>query len=86
MQERDGLPAEIAIVVRSEHEILLADAAKQFFKKVEFDPGEPGAAVRLRPAGPASPVVSTRSSGSVDRRSREWRRSGSGNSPMPARP
>ena len=34
---------QIAIVVRSGQEILLADAAKQFFKKVEFDPGEHGA-------------------------------------------
>lgn len=57
VQERDDLPVQIAIVVRSGQEILLADAAKQFFKKVEFDPGEPGAALRLRPAGPASPVV-----------------------------
>lgn len=57
VQERDGLPAQIAIVVRSGQEILLADAAKQFFKKVEFDPGEQGTARRLRPAGPASPVV-----------------------------
>jgi uncharacterized protein (DUF433 family) len=57
VQERDGLPAQIAIVVRSGQEILLADAAKQFFKKVEFDPGEQGAIRRLRPAGPASPVV-----------------------------
>ena len=57
VQERDGLPAQIAIVVRSGQEILLADAAKQFFKKVEFDPGEHGAIRRLFPAGLASPVV-----------------------------
>ena len=57
VQERDGLPTQIAIVVRSGQEILLADAAKQFFKKVEFDPGEHGAIRRIFPAGQASPVV-----------------------------
>jgi len=56
-QERHGLPAPIAIVIRSGQQILLADAAKQFFKKVEFDPAENDAVSRLRPAGPASPVV-----------------------------
>ena len=39
VQERHDLPTPIAIVIRSGQEILLADAAKQFFKKVEFDPG-----------------------------------------------
>ena len=29
----------------------------RFFKKVEFDPGASGNALRIRPAGPASPVV-----------------------------
>ena len=29
----------------------------RFFKKVEFDPGATADALRLRPAGPASPVV-----------------------------
>jgi uncharacterized protein (DUF433 family) len=57
VQERDGLPSPIAIVIRSGQEILLADEAKQFLKKVEFDPGEQGAIRRLRPAGSASPVV-----------------------------
>lgn len=57
VQERHDLPTPIAIVVRSGQQILLADAAKQFFKKVEFDPSSPGAIQRLRPAGPASPVV-----------------------------
>lgn len=57
MQERHDLPTPIAIVVRSGQQILLADAAKQFFKKVEFDPSGPGPVQRLRPAGPASPVV-----------------------------
>lgn len=57
VQERYDLPASIAMVVRSGQQILLADAAKQFFKKVEFDPTSPGAILRIRPAGSASPVV-----------------------------
>ena len=56
VQERHDLPTPIAIVVRSGQQVLLADAAKQFFRKVEFDPSEE-AARRIRPAGPASPVV-----------------------------
>jgi uncharacterized protein (DUF433 family) len=35
----------------------LADEAKRFIKKVEFDPPENGDVRRLRPAGAASPVV-----------------------------
>lgn len=57
VQERHDLPTPIAIVVRSGQQVLLADAAKQFFKKVEFDPSSSGAIQRIRPAGPASPVV-----------------------------
>lgn len=57
-QERHDLPTSIAIVVRSGQQILLADPAKQFFKKVEFDAaGGSGEILRIRPAGPASPVV-----------------------------
>jgi len=55
VQERHETPAAIAIVIRSGQQILLAEDAKRFFKKVEFEPA--GEAVRLRPAGPASPVV-----------------------------
>lgn len=57
VQERHDLPTPIAIVIRSGQQILLADAAKQFFRKVEFDPAEHAEIRRLRPAGPASPVV-----------------------------
>lgn len=57
VQERNDLPSPIAIVVRSGQQILLADAAKQFFRKVEFDPSGSDAIHRIRPAGPASPVV-----------------------------
>lgn len=56
VQERHALPAPIAIVIRSGQQVLLADEAKQFFRKVEFDPAGQDA-TRLRPAGPASPVV-----------------------------
>ncbi len=57
VQERHDLPTSIAIVVRSGQEILLADAAKHFFRKIEFDPANPDAVYRIYPAGPASPVV-----------------------------
>lgn len=57
VQERHDLPTPIAIVVRSGQQVLLADPAKQFFRKVEFDPTGQGAINRIRPAGPASPVV-----------------------------
>jgi uncharacterized protein (DUF433 family) len=57
VQERTELPAAIAIVVRSGQQIMLADDANRFFKKVEFGPSERGDVQRLRPAGPASPVV-----------------------------
>ncbi|MFT3855610.1 MAG: DUF433 domain-containing protein [Ilumatobacteraceae bacterium] len=57
VQERAGLPAAIAIVVRSGQEVLLTDEAKRFFSKVEFEHAGGGEARRLRPAGLASPVV-----------------------------
>jgi uncharacterized protein (DUF433 family) len=57
LQEKNGIPQSIAIVVSSGQTILLADEARRFIKKVEFDPPEQGEVRRLRPAGPASPVV-----------------------------
>jgi uncharacterized protein (DUF433 family) len=57
VQEQTELPAAIAIVVRSGQQIMLADDANRFFKKVEFGPSAKGVVERLRPAGPASPVV-----------------------------
>jgi uncharacterized protein (DUF433 family) len=56
-QERAGLPAAIAIVVRSGQQLLLTDEARRFFSKVEFDHAGVGEARRLLPAGQASPVV-----------------------------
>jgi uncharacterized protein (DUF433 family) len=56
IQERNDLPSTIAIVVRSGQEIMLADGANRFFRKVEFDPRGRDAA-RVRPLGTVSPVV-----------------------------
>jgi uncharacterized protein (DUF433 family) len=57
LQEKADLPAAIAIVIRSGQEILMAPETNRFFKKVEFETGDGGAALRLSPAGTASPVV-----------------------------
>jgi uncharacterized protein (DUF433 family) len=57
VQERNDLPAPIAIVIRSGQQLLLADDANRFFRKVEFDPPEEGDVRRIRPAGSTSPVV-----------------------------
>lgn len=56
LQDKNDIPASIAIVIRSGQTVMLADEARRFLKKVEFDPPE-GGARRLYPAGPASPVV-----------------------------
>lgn len=58
LQEKNGLPSAIAIVVRSGQTVALTPEARRFYQKVEFDaPSSGEAARRLRPAGPASPVV-----------------------------
>lgn len=57
LQERTELPAASAMVIRSGQEILMTPETARFFKKVEFDPGSSGDALRIRPAGPTSPVV-----------------------------
>ena len=57
LQEKNGIPLAIAIVIRSGQQILLAQDARRFFKKVEFDPPGHGDVRRLHPAGLASPVV-----------------------------
>jgi hypothetical protein len=56
IQERNDLPSTIAIVVRSGQQIMLADGANRFFRKVEFDPRGRDAA-RVRPLARVSPVV-----------------------------
>lgn len=57
LQEKNDLPQSIALVISSGQTILLADEAKRFFRKIEFDPPQQGHARRLQPAGAASPVV-----------------------------
>lgn len=57
LQEKNDLPQAIAIVIRSGQQVLLADDAHRFFRKVEFEPPDEGDVRRLRPAGPASPVL-----------------------------
>ncbi len=57
LQEKNDIPAAIAIVIRSGQQVLLAEDAHRFFRKVEFEPPEEGDVRRVRPAGPASPVV-----------------------------
>ena len=56
IQERNDLPTTIAIVVRSGQEIMLADGANRFFRKIEFDPRGRDTA-RVRPLATVSPVV-----------------------------
>jgi uncharacterized protein (DUF433 family) len=57
IQERYDLPTPIAMVIRSGQQLLLAEDANRFFKKVEFDAPEHGEVRRIRPAGGSSPVV-----------------------------
>ena len=57
VQERADLPSAIAIVIRSGQQILLADDANRFLRKVEFQSLDDGEVTRLHPAGRASPVV-----------------------------
>lgn len=57
LQTKHDTPPSIAIVIRSGQTVMLADEARRFLKKVEFDPPDQGQVRRLYPAGPASPVV-----------------------------
>jgi uncharacterized protein (DUF433 family) len=58
VQEQNDLPAAIAIVVPSGQTVALTPEARRFYQKVQFGAADSGgAARRLRPAGPASPVV-----------------------------
>jgi uncharacterized protein (DUF433 family) len=56
-QERNDTPRAIAIVVATGPTIALANEANRFVRKVELEPPIDGDVRRLRPAGPASPVV-----------------------------
>ena len=57
LQEDNGLPQQIAIVVRSGQTVMLAREAERFLKKVAFDPPDDGDVCRLHPAGRTTPVV-----------------------------
>lgn len=57
LQERADVPASIAIVIRSGQAVMMTPETNRFFKKVEFDAGGSNSALRIRPAGPTSPVV-----------------------------
>lgn len=52
LQEENGLPSALAMVVMSGQMMTLADEANSFFNKVRFDPGDgSGEARRIYPAG-----------------------------------
>ena len=57
IQESEGLNPAIAIVVRTGQTVALAAEADSFFKKVEFSDKGLEEALKIRPAGAASPVV-----------------------------
>jgi len=57
LQEKNDIPRAIAIVIRSGQQVMLAEDANRFIKKVEFDPPDQGDVKRIHPAGLASPVV-----------------------------
>ena len=50
VQERNDLPAAIAIVIRSGQQVMLTEVANRFFRKVEFEAAERGEVRRLHPA------------------------------------
>jgi uncharacterized protein (DUF433 family) len=56
IQEREQLPANLAIVVRTGQTLMLSGPAERFLRKVDFQGGA-GEATRLLPAGRTSPVV-----------------------------
>ncbi len=86
LQEKNDIPPAIAIVIRSGQQIMLADDAQRFLRKVEFEPPNEGDVRRLHPAGPASPVVIDPSSASAAHACRASPPSGSGSSSTPASP
>jgi uncharacterized protein (DUF433 family) len=60
IQEQEGIPSTIAMVVRTGEQLMLSEPVERFLKKVEFastDTSTDEVAVQLRPAGKASPVV-----------------------------
>ncbi|MBA2609017.1 MAG: DUF433 domain-containing protein [Actinobacteria bacterium] len=57
LQQQSDIPTSLAIVVSNGQTFALTDEANRFVRKVEFDPAASGDVLRLRPAGPTSPVV-----------------------------
>ena len=57
VQEKNDLPAAIAIVIRSGQQICLPTMRIGSSRRSSFDPSDEGDVRRVRPAGMASPVV-----------------------------
>ena len=57
LQERHGLPYQIAIIGRNDEALIPTKDTERFLQKVVFDPPDIGDAVRFHPAGDTSPVV-----------------------------
>ncbi|HLM65536.1 MAG TPA: DUF433 domain-containing protein [Acidimicrobiales bacterium] len=60
VQEEQGIPSTIAMVVRTGQQLMLSESVERFLRKVSFAPTDASTdevAVRMRPAGKASPVV-----------------------------
>ena len=57
LQERHGLPYQIAIIGRNDGSLIPTKDTERFLQKVVFDPPDIGDAVRFHPAGDTSPVV-----------------------------
>ena len=57
LQEKHGLPHQVAIVGRNGGSLIPTKDTERFLQKVVFDPPDIGDAVRFHPAGATSPVV-----------------------------
>jgi uncharacterized protein (DUF433 family) len=57
LQKKNDIPPAIAMVISSGQTIVLAEEARRFFSKVEFEEPDEGDVRRLHPAGLGSPVV-----------------------------
>jgi len=57
LQDKHGLPQQMAIVDSNGRSLTLAKDTERFVRKVVFDPPNIGDAVRFHPAGDTSPVV-----------------------------
>ena len=57
LQDKHGLPRQIAIIISNDRSLTLAKDTERFVRKVVFDPPDIGDVVRFHPASDASPVV-----------------------------